>query len=196
MKNPHYNEQFYEEVNGFSDSNLIFDPDFDKNRPNPVEEQYTNIILFSDNFKDIQPKNDEALRIAIILSKPHFESITNDQKFLIWKYRYFLSKRKDALPKFLHSVNWAYEKEGKEALNLMAKWDPIDYEDALHLISSEFCANDVYNKYSFYYEFDVFRNKPLSMMLAVRSYAIGVLKAVPDVTISKFLSSYSKNKTF
>ena len=147
MKNPHADEDFYDQINNFSGCCLVADYDFDRNRTNPVEEQYSNIILFSDNFKDLQPKIEETNKINKILSKPHFTDISKEEKFLIWKYRYFLSKNKDALAKFLHSVNWSYEKEGKEALNLLTNWVSIDYEDALHLISSEFCANDFYSKY-------------------------------------------------
>ncbi len=45
---------------------------------------------------------------------------------------------KQALTKFLKSVNWSVNQEAKQALELLPKWSPMDVEDALELLSPAF----------------------------------------------------------
>lgn len=40
-----------------------------------------------------------------------------------------------ALTKYLKSVSWNVPQEAKQALDLLAKWSPMDVEDALELLS-------------------------------------------------------------
>jgi len=56
----------------------------------------------------------------------------------VWKYRFFLTSQKKALTKFLKCVQWDAEKEEKQALDLLDKWIPVDVDDALELLSSNF----------------------------------------------------------
>ena len=48
-----------------------------------------------------------------------------------------------ALTKFLKCVNWALAQEAKQALELLGKWRPMDVEDSLELLSSQFTNPDV-----------------------------------------------------
>jgi len=57
-----------------------------------------------------------------------------------------LKENKDALVKFLHSINWKSSREKEECMKLLKLWSPCDYGDALHILSSFFCANEIYNK--------------------------------------------------
>jgi len=43
-----------------------------------------------------------------------------------------------ALTKFLKCVNWDLPQEAKQALELLWKWKPMDVEDSLELLSSQF----------------------------------------------------------
>ena len=54
----------------------------------------------------------------------------------MWKYRYYLTQNKKALPKFLQCLNLEYE--GKILMELMIKWAPMDVEDALELLGSKY----------------------------------------------------------
>jgi phosphatidylinositol 3-kinase len=94
----------------------------------------------------LKPNLTDTNKLNKILAKSHISKISNEEKLLLWKYRHFISKNKDALTVFLSSVNWSYEKESKEALSLLNKWAPIDFADILHLLSSDYCANDLYNR--------------------------------------------------
>jgi hypothetical protein len=46
----------------------------------------------------------------------------------------------------LHAINWNIKREASEAMSLLSSWTACDFGDALHLLSSAFCANEHYNK--------------------------------------------------
>lgn len=52
-----------------------------------------------------------------------------------------------ALTKFLKCVNWALPQEAKQALELLGKWRPMDVEDSLELLSSQF-TNPTVRRYA------------------------------------------------
>lgn len=52
-----------------------------------------------------------------------------------------------ALTKFLKCVNWDLPQEAKQALELLGKWRPMDVEDSLELLSSQF-ANPTVRRYA------------------------------------------------
>lgn len=54
---------------------------------------------------------------------------------LVYIYMYYASQ---ALTKFLKCVNWQHGQESKEAVELMHKWEPINIENALELLSPTF----------------------------------------------------------
>lgn len=65
-------------------------------------------------------------------------TLTSEEQDLIWKYRFYLSTQKKALTKFLKCINWETGTEVRQALALLAKWAPMDVEDALELLNSSF----------------------------------------------------------
>jgi hypothetical protein len=67
-------------------------------------------------------------------------------KALLWKFRYVLKDRPNALVKFLQSARLDDEKEQSEALQLIKIWAHIDLEDALPLLSIKFAANKVFRR--------------------------------------------------
>lgn len=52
-----------------------------------------------------------------------------------------------ALTKFLKCVNWDLPQEAKQALELLGKWRPMDVEDSLELLSSQF-TNPTVRRYA------------------------------------------------
>ncbi|XP_055620148.1 phosphatidylinositol 3-kinase catalytic subunit type 3 [Toxorhynchites rutilus septentrionalis] len=87
----------------------------------------------------------------------------SEEQDLIWKYRFYLSTQKKALTKFLKCINWETGAEVRQALTLLAKWAPMDVEDALELLNSSF-------------------NHP-----TVRRYAISRLDQAPDEDLLLYL---------
>jgi len=80
--------------------------------------------------------------------------------------------------KFLHSVNWDSEKEQKEAMKMLKNWEKCNYGDALHLLSSAFCANEYYNKKY---------KKPYDSVIEIRKYACDQLEKEKNSTICSIL---------
>jgi hypothetical protein len=71
-------------------------------------------------------------------------SVTDDMKYIIWKYRYWLSRNPNALTTFLLSANFSTEEEESEVINLLEQWSHIQIDDALYLLSGMFSANQHY----------------------------------------------------
>eukprot|EP00357_Protocruzia_adherens_P026599 CAMPEP_0115033322 /NCGR_PEP_ID=MMETSP0216-20121206/39783_1 /TAXON_ID=223996 /ORGANISM="Protocruzia adherens, Strain Boccale" /LENGTH=629 /DNA_ID=CAMNT_0002411587 /DNA_START=249 /DNA_END=2134 /DNA_ORIENTATION=+ len=126
----------------------VLDQNTAYNIGNPVVEKYYKLSRVIDdiNAKDLKPSGQEFRRLQDIITKPDFISLSEDDKFLLWRYRYSLLDKKDALTKFLHAVNWEKTKEEDEAISLLVKWVPIELSDALHLLSAYFSANGIYQK--------------------------------------------------
>jgi len=57
---------------------------------------------------------------------------------LLWKFRFYLTRDKKALTKFLKCVIWTDPVESKLAIELLPLWVSIDVEDALELLSPQF----------------------------------------------------------
>lgn len=64
-----------------------------------------------------------------------------------------------ALTKFLKCVNWRLSGEVRQALDMLQQWSPMDVEDALELLSSNFTHP------------------------AVRRYAVSRLRQAPDEVV-------------
>ena len=89
--------------------------------------------------------------------------MTSEEKDLLWKFRFYLTRDKRALTKFLKCVIWTDPTEVKQATELLSQWTEVDVDDALELLGP------------------TFRNK------AVRAYAVERLrKADDDVPLSLY----------
>jgi phosphatidylinositol 3-kinase len=64
--------------------------------------------------------------------------LSPEEKDLIWKFRYHLTKDKRGLTKFVKSVNWQDQAESKQAVQVLGKWTEIDVDDALELLGPTF----------------------------------------------------------
>ena len=73
-------------------------------------------------------------------------TMTEEQKALIFRFRYSLRKNGKALVKFLQSAQLDDEDAQKEAMRLFEQWSEIDFEDAVSLLSIKFCANFHYKE--------------------------------------------------
>ena len=82
-------------------------------RANPIADKFYQLTrdIESSNPKTLKPNAHEQQEINKIISLPDFWDLQEDQKGLLWRYRYEMSKKKEALCKFLNSVNWSSSKE-------------------------------------------------------------------------------------
>jgi len=121
----------------YADLVTINDPEI--GLPNLVEAKHHALARsFRDTptDRDLKPNADVRKHLNKILQHHPSKLLTSEEKDLLWKYRFFLTSQKKALTKFLKSVDWEVEKEEKQALELLEKWNPVDVDDALELLSS------------------------------------------------------------
>jgi phosphatidylinositol 3-kinase len=63
------------------------------------------------------------------------QQLTSEEKDLIWKFRFYLTRDKRGLTKFLKSVTWRDSSEVKQAVEeLLPQWSEVDVDDALELL--------------------------------------------------------------
>lgn len=61
--------------------------------------------------------------------------MTSEEKDLIWKFRFYLTRDRRGLTKFVKSVTWRDPSEVKQAVEeLLPQWTEIDTDDALELL--------------------------------------------------------------
>ncbi|VDM58565.1 unnamed protein product [Angiostrongylus costaricensis] len=93
--------------------------------------------------KQLKPNKQTKDRLEAIIKLPSSQSLSREQRDLVWKFRYFLQADHRALNKFLRSVNWEQPTEEQHALALLNDWTPIEAEDALELLSPAFTHPDI-----------------------------------------------------
>uniref|UniRef100_A0A4W4EJC5 Phosphatidylinositol 3-kinase catalytic subunit type 3 n=1 Tax=Electrophorus electricus TaxID=8005 RepID=A0A4W4EJC5_ELEEL len=96
---------------------------------------------------DLKPNAATRDQLNIIVSYPPTKQLSSEEQDLVWKFRYYLTTQEKALTKFLKCVNWALPQEAKQALELLGKWKPMDVEDSLELLSSQF-TNPTVRRYA------------------------------------------------
>ncbi|RZF41148.1 hypothetical protein LSTR_LSTR010800 [Laodelphax striatellus] len=127
-----------------SESNRIMlkDPENLEDNLNLVEDKNhklaRSIRTGGDYDRSIKPNSTVRDSLNKIILYPSTTQLSVEEKDLIWKYRYYLSKQKKALSKFVKSVNWNMEAEAVQAVDMMEEWAPMDVEDALELLSPAF----------------------------------------------------------
>ncbi|KIJ52635.1 hypothetical protein M422DRAFT_243420 [Sphaerobolus stellatus SS14] len=121
-----------------SDSHLwaIVDPDIA--RDNPVEDKHRRLVRSHRNGpldRELKPNAKIRDDLNEILTYPPSQLLTSEEKDLIWKFRFYLTRDKRGLTKFLKSVTWRDPNEVKQAVEvLLPMWTDIDIDDALELL--------------------------------------------------------------
>ncbi|TIC05059.1 phosphatidylinositol 3-kinase, partial [Wallemia mellicola] len=118
----------------------IVDPDGD--RENPVEAKYRRLIRsHRSGLLDRELKPNPKIRddLNVIINYPPTKELSQSEKNLIWKFRFYLARDKRALTKFLKSVTWTDTSEVHQAVDiLLPLWTEPDTEDALELLGPGF----------------------------------------------------------
>ncbi len=142
----------------------------------------------------LQPNTKENETLTFIINSPDYKELSQNEKELIWKYRYFflyhryyLKKvRKEGLTKILKSVsNWSDEGENFREIevigNFVEKWNEnLKIEDILYLLSFKFCMNkDLSIKcYSKHMEVRKLAIKNLKKLHNISDYLIQLVQAL------------------
>jgi phosphatidylinositol 3-kinase len=118
----------------------IYDPELGF-RSNPVEDKHRALMRGHRSAlvdRDLKPNARNRDDLNKIMSYGANRPLSDQEKDMIWRFRHFLTRDKRALTKFVKSVNWADQKEAREASQMLPKWTPIDVDDALELLGPNF----------------------------------------------------------
>ena len=117
----------------------VYDPEV--GRDNPVEAKHRRLVRSQRNGvvdKDLKPNAKIRDELNEILNYGPTHELTSDEKDLLWKFRFYLTRDKRALTKFVKSVTWSDASESKAAVALLPQWTEIDVDDALELLDGLF----------------------------------------------------------
>ncbi|KFM82429.1 Phosphatidylinositol 3-kinase catalytic subunit type 3, partial [Stegodyphus mimosarum] len=145
---------------------IVMVPDPEITAQNLVEAKHHKLarsIRSGPSDKDLKPNADTRDQLTAILNYPPTKSLSSEEQDLVWKFRFYLTNQKKALTKFLKCVNWKIPSEEKQALDLLGRWQAMDVEDALELLSPQY-------------------THPI-----IRKYAVTRLKQAPDEDLLMYL---------
>lgn len=118
----------------------IYDPELGQTG-NPCEDKHRRLIRSHRTGimdRDLKPNPKIRDELNTILSYEPTQDLSAEEKDLIWRFRYFLTREKRALTKFVKSVNWRDVGESQQAVDILPKWTEIDVDDALELLGPTF----------------------------------------------------------
>ncbi|EPS97255.1 hypothetical protein FOMPIDRAFT_1166642 [Fomitopsis schrenkii] len=114
----------------------VVDPDVA--RENPVEDKHRRLVRShrsSPYDRELKPNANIRDELSEILNYAPSQPLTSEEKDLIWKFRFYLTRDRRGLTKFLKSVTWRDPSEVKQAVEeLLPQWTEIDTDDALELL--------------------------------------------------------------
>lgn len=114
----------------------VVDPDVA--RENPVEDKHRRLVRShrsSPYDRELKPNAKIRDELSEILNYAPSQPLTSEEKDLIWKFRFYLTRDRRGLTKFLKSVTWRDPSEVKQAVEeLLPQWTEIDTDDALELL--------------------------------------------------------------
>ncbi|KAK4227533.1 phosphatidylinositol 3-kinase catalytic subunit type 3 [Podospora fimiseda] len=119
----------------------VYDPEVDA-RDNPAESKHRRLVRTQHRNgildKDLKPNAKVRDELNIIMEYSPTHILSPEEKDLVWKFRYHLTRNKKALTKFVKSVNWQDYSESRQAVQVLGKWTDIDVDDALELLGPTF----------------------------------------------------------
>ncbi|EAL91732.1 phosphatidylinositol 3-kinase VPS34 [Aspergillus fumigatus Af293] len=118
----------------------IYDPEVGQTG-NPCEDKHRRLIRSHRTGimdRDLKPNPKIRDELNVIVSYEPTQDLTAEEKDLVWRFRYYLTREKRALTKFVKSVNWRDAGEAQQAVEILPKWTEIDVDDALELLGPTF----------------------------------------------------------
>ncbi|KAL4877520.1 kinase-like domain-containing protein [Aspergillus karnatakaensis] len=118
----------------------IYDPEVGQTG-NPCEDKHRRLIRSHRTGimdRDLKPNPKIRDDLNTIMSYEPTQDLTAEEKDLVWRFRYYLTREKKALTKFVKSVNWRDVGEAQQAIEILPKWTDIDVDDALELLGPTF----------------------------------------------------------
>lgn len=118
----------------------VYDPEVGQ-RGNPCEDKHRRLVRSHRTGimdRDLKPNPKIRDELHEIMSYGPTQELSSEEKDLVWKFRYYLTRDKRALTKFVKSVNWQDVGEARQAVDILPKWTEIEVDDALELLGPTF----------------------------------------------------------
>ncbi|EFW16291.1 Phosphatidylinositol (PI) 3-kinase [Coccidioides posadasii str. Silveira] len=118
----------------------VYDPEVGQ-KGNPCEDKHRRLVRSHRTGimdRDLKPNPKIRDELNDIMSYGPTQELNAEEKDLVWKFRYYLTREKRALTKFVKSVNWQDANEARQAVEILPKWTEIDVDDALELLGPTF----------------------------------------------------------
>jgi phosphatidylinositol 3-kinase len=118
----------------------IYDPEVGQTG-NPCEDKHRRLVRSHRTGimdRDLKPNPKIRDELNVIMSYGPTQELSAEEKDVIWRFRYYLTRDKRALTKFVKSVNWRDVIEARQAVEILPKWTEIDVDDALELLGPTF----------------------------------------------------------
>ncbi|KAJ1650432.1 Phosphatidylinositol (PI) 3-kinase [Dispira simplex] len=93
--------------------------------------------------RDLKPNAKIRDELNTILKYPSTKELSNEEKDILWNFRFYLSGDGKALTKFLRCVTWSDPVEAQQTVELLDQWAAIDVDDALELLGPSFTNKKV-----------------------------------------------------
>lgn len=114
----------------------VIDPEIA--RENPVEAKHRRLVRSHRSGpldRELKPNAKIRDELSEIVAFPPTQDLAAPQRDLVWQFRFYLSRDKRALTKFLKSVVWSDPGEVKQAVEvLLPMWAEVEMDDALELL--------------------------------------------------------------
>lgn len=126
--------------------------DMEQHRDNPAQEKHRKLArsLLSAGFaKELKPDLSERRTLEVLVHYPPTTRLLPEDRELLWKFRYSLTKEKRALTKLLKCVDWEDVREAHQAHTLLEQWAEPDVQDLLELLGRSFSPDPVRRRTGF-----------------------------------------------
>ncbi|KAI5292533.1 Phosphatidylinositol (PI) 3-kinase [Ascosphaera acerosa] len=160
---------------------------------NPCEDKHRRLVRSRRTGvidRDLKPNPKTRDELNKIMSYGPIHELTSEEKDVIWRFRYHLTRDKRALTKFVKSVNWQDVGEARQAVEILSKWTEIDVDDALELLGPTFGNPDVRA-----YAVDRLRKSNDEDLLLYLLQLVQALKFEPRQTPSRVSGSSSSDSS-
>lgn len=122
----------------------VYDPEIEQD--NPCEIMHRRLMRSQRNGpvdRDLKPNSKIRDELNQIMEYSPTHELSPEEKDLVWKFRFYLTRDKRALTKFVKSVSWSDAAEVKQAVSLVYKWTEVDIDDALELLGPDIRNPDI-----------------------------------------------------
>ena len=148
---PDFNVPVIYHEHKYSDSyeSELYDPEAEQ-LENPIELKHRRLMRshrVDPMDRELKPNPKTRDQLQLICKYPPTFSLTREESDLMWRFRYYQTREKKALTKFLKCVDWSDGNETQQALDLLPIWSDIDADDALELLGPSF-SNPMVRNYA------------------------------------------------